>query len=106
MMKSHGVERVEGEKNMSRQTFRDEVLELFVWRHREALAGFELHYDVASGGAWSMRWTKEEGTTYHDLAPDGQTMAETLDPLPLQDLRAEFLIRSVFVDERARNMVL
>lgn len=100
---------------LERVTFRDDVLELFVWTRREYVKGFELHYAIRTSSEWSMRWTDTEGVSFHRVDPeaclsgvnDERVMMELqFEVPPVDELETEFAARCLMIDERIRRVVL
>jgi len=100
---------------LERDTYRDRKLELFVWSIGGCIAGFELHYAIHSGDEWSMRWTSNEGTTYHRVDRNSiikghkelRVMRPMINELPdVRHMQAEFAVRGRLIDDRIRNIVL
>jgi hypothetical protein len=94
---------------LERTIYRNHRMELFVWRANGLTKAFELHYGIDTENEWSMLWTEPDGISFHCLAPGGGAPAMIpIEPrqLPICDLHAEFVVRSQFIDEPVRRIVL
>lgn len=94
---------------LERTVFRNHKMELFVWRANGLTEAFELHYDIHTDREWSMLWTEARGISFHKAAASGCASAMIpIEPrqLPICDLHAEFVVRSRFIDEPVRRIVL
>jgi len=109
------TKRIVVEAGLERVTFRDDMLELFVWTRREYIKGFELCYAIRTPHEWSMRWTDTEGVSFYRADPEswcgdscGQRVMSELqfEIPPVGELETEFVARSLLIDERMRRVVL